>query len=382
MAVLTYKCPNCEGPLKWDGGKKKFICEYCDSAFSEEEIKKLNPDSKEAQEVSREEAEFLGVNVPEAAEPSASGDAESGQAERKTPVSMKAASAVKIYSCPSCGAQIAADPTVAATECFYCGSPVVLSDKFQGSFDPDYVIAFDIDKKKASEIFKEWLKQHKYVPEAFYKDRIDEIKGVYFPYWVYSGKLDSVATGEGRNLNVYRMGDTEYTETSVYEIYQPGSIEINDISCIALKNANKVLCESVIPFKLEKKQDFEPVYMQGYMAEIRDIDKSEIEPQINAEAEEYAKNQITSSIESEFDSVTLDKININTVTEKYSYVMLPVWTLTYKGNDGKIYYFSINGQTGKTCGELPVDNSKLKKLFISIAAPLFVVLMLFFYFVL
>ena len=21
MAVFTYKCPNCEGPLKWNGGK-------------------------------------------------------------------------------------------------------------------------------------------------------------------------------------------------------------------------------------------------------------------------------------------------------------------------------------------------------------------------
>ena len=62
--------------------------------------------------------------------------------------------------------------------------------------------------------------------------------------------------------------------------------------------------------------------------------------------------------------------------------MLPVWTLTYKGEDGKIYYFSINGQTGKTCGVLPVDKSKLNKLFAMVAVPVFIILLIISYFIL
>ena len=32
---------------------------------------------------------------------------------------------------------------------------------------------------------------------------------------------------------------------------------------------------------------------------------------------------------------------------------------SHKGKNGKIYYYTINGQNGKVCGELPVDYKKL-----------------------
>ena len=57
--------------------------------------------------------------------------------------------------------------------------------------------------------------------------------------------------------------------------------------------------------------------------------------------------------------------------EEWSYALLPVWTLTYNDKArGKIYYFALNGQTGKVCGQLPVDNRKLARLFLSIFLPL------------
>ncbi len=40
-------------------------------------------------------------------------------------------------------------------------------------------------------------------------------------------------------------------------------------------------------------------------------------------------------------------------------MLLPIWTITYRANNGKMYYYSMNGQTGKVCGELPVDYKKL-----------------------
>ena len=45
--------------------------------------------------------------------------------------------------------------------------------------------------------------------------------------------------------------------------------------------------------------------------------------------------------------------------EIWSYVLLPVWTITYKGRDGKVYYYSMNGQNGNICGDLPVDRPRL-----------------------
>ena len=42
---------------------------------------------------------------------------------------------------------------------------------------------------------------------------------------------------------------------------------------------------------------------------------------------------------------------------------------------GKIYYFALNGQTGKICGKLPVDRKKIIILFFSVFLPLFLLLM-------
>ena len=45
--------------------------------------------------------------------------------------------------------------------------------------------------------------------------------------------------------------------------------------------------------------------------------------------------------------------------EDWQYVLLPVWVLTYRAGNGKMYYYALNGQTGNVCGILPVDYAKL-----------------------
>ena len=60
----------------------------------------------------------------------------------------------------------------------------------------------------------------------------------------------------------------------------------------------------------------------------------------------------------------------------WKYTLLPVWTLTYKDKrNGRIYYFACNGQSGKICGELPVDRGRLGRLFASIFLPVAAVLL-------
>ena len=61
---------------------------------------------------------------------------------------------------------------------------------------------------------------------------------------------------------------------------------------------------------------------------------------------------------------------------------MPVWTMTYREPGfSKLYYFSLNGQSGKVVGELPVDNGKLLRYFLSIFIPLFIALLALMYFI-
>ena len=41
-----------------------------------------------------------------------------------------------------------------------------------------------------------------------------------------------------------------------------------------------------------------------------------------------------------------------------------------------MYYFALNGQTGKTCGCLPVDKGRLAVLFVSVFVPILVFMLI------
>ena len=52
---------------------------------------------------------------------------------------------------------------------------------------------------------------------------------------------------------------------------------------------------------------------------------------------------------------------------KVHYALLPVWMLSTEWG-GKRYMFAVNGQTGKTVGDLPVNKGKVVKTFAAVAA--------------
>ena len=56
------------------------------------------------------------------------------------------------------------------------------------------------------------------------------------------------------------------------------------------------------------------------------------------------------------------------------YALLPCWVLTYKDKNGKIYPYTLNGQTGNACGELPVSKAKLVLHFLKVAVPIFLII--------
>ena len=77
-----------------------------------------------------------------------------------------------------------------------------------------------------------------------------------------------------------------------------------------------------------------------------------------------------------YSSVQIRKNQADITGETWATALLPVWTVTYNDKArGKIYYFALNGQTGKIWGELPVDQKKLAVLFLSIFIPVCVILL-------
>ena len=183
------------------------------------------------------------------------------------------------------------DDTTAASFCYYCHNPVVLSGRVSGEYLPHKIIPFAIDKKQATEKFLDYVHSKKFVPKAFFnKSQIEKISGVYFPYWMVDMDMEGSLQAEGRNVRVWRSGDTEYTETKIYRVERAGDIHLEDITRNALKKANSKLSSGVLPYDMGKAQDFHMGYLSGFLAEKRDIEKEELKTEVEAEDAEGEEN--------------------------------------------------------------------------------------------
>ena len=255
MGVITYKCPNCGGGLTFNADIQKYRCEYCLSEFSQEELDEIEKKELEKAEKRAEiqENNVITEDVPvetSGTQAVQTEDASENTGRKKTVTSI-------MYICPSCGAQIVTDETTAASFCYYCHNPVVLEEKLQGEFKPDYVLPFQIDKKKAQEIFTQWVGRKKFVPDYFFSPRqIESMTGVYFPYWLYSCKVKGDLQAEGKTVRTWETAGMRYTETKVYDIQRQGDMNVDSVARNALKKANRKLIDGVLPYRLNEKKDF------------------------------------------------------------------------------------------------------------------------------
>jgi len=330
MPVLTYKCKNCSGELLFNPETQKFVCEYCNGSFTQSDLEKLEPkkdETKEAEKISEDTA-------------------------------LKQSEDTNLYTCNSCGAEIVTDSTTAATFCYYCHNPVVLMGRLDGNFLPNRIIPFKINRSSAIDKFVGWTKKKHFVPKDFYsQDQIELLTGVYFPYWLVDSDSKSELTANAKKIRTWTTGKMSYTETSHYSLTRHGDIHLEDVIKTALKKANKKLVESVQPFDEKELQKFSMTFLSGFQAEKRDIEQADLENEVNADIKGYCEALLKGTMQGYSDvTPTYSNTLINNIA--WEYTLLPVWAMTYKYKN-ETFYYAMNGQSGKTCGKLPVDMKKL-----------------------
>lgn len=332
--VITHHCPNCGGPLTFNPSDQKFHCDYCLSIFTVEDIEKF-------------EAKETATTVEDTTAEASSFETTDG-------------SEMDLFLCPSCGAQIVTDHTTAATYCYFCHNPVVLSGRLTGEFLPNKVLPFKIDREKAIADFLAWTKKKRFVPKDFFnQEQIEKMTGVYFPYWVIDAETNGNLTGSGTSLRVWVIGDIEYTETKVYQVFRKGTAKIRQLTKNALtKNLQQKMVEGVQPFPIDRAVDFHTEYLSGFQAEKRDIEIIELADQIQHELGEYTEDLLRDTV-SGYTTFTAKNKSVAIEKQDNHYMLLPVWLVTYQAADKKTYYYAMNGQTGKVSGVLPISNKRL-----------------------
>lgn len=364
MAVVSYKCPNCGGPLTFNPEKQKFSCDYCLSDFDEQELidhyKELdeNLETAVADESVKDEnnRDNNTTNGSESAQ-----DADDNFEQNAV-----------VYTCPSCGAEVMTTDSTAATECYYCHNPVVLGGRLSGKLKPDKIIPFVISREAAIKNFEEMCSKKWFLPHGFFsKKQIEKMTGVYFPYWYHDSEDEVRSTISAKTVDTWQVGRQQYTETKKYELRRNGVTDINNISYGALSKENQMMLNSVHPYDTGDIKDFSMTYLSGFQAEKRDIEMESLRKRAQEDVEEYVRELIKESC-SEYSSVHIESISTKNLNKDWRYTLLPVWVITYKFG-GKIYPYAMNGQTGKMYGSLPASYKRLALLVGIVAAAIIVI---------
>jgi len=333
--LMDYKCPACSGALEFDPATQKMLCPFCGSSYEMAELQGKDAEAAAGEWKSADTGEWDDANVA-------------------------------VYRCESCGGEIVGDDTTAATACPYCGNPVVMAGKVNGEFKPEFVLPFQLEKKAATEKLKQYLAKKKFAPSAFLREnRIQEIRGLYVPVWLYDSDIHACAQFEATRKRTWTQGNTEYTETKYYDVYREGDMSFANVPVDGSTKMPEDLLESVEPFDFGKAVPFQTAYLAGYLADKYDVSMEQGAARVNERMQKSAEDTLRKTVKN-FDSVDSRSARIELMRGVAKYALYPVWVLNtvYRGEK---YTFAMNGQSGKFVGNVPVDSGKLGGLFAGVA---------------
>ena len=335
MAVLQeYKCPACGGALEFDSGIQKMKCPFCDSTFEMEALKELDENLKKS---AGDDSMDWDMNV--------GGEWQDGEEN-----------SLHSYICNSCGGEIVGDDNTAATSCPFCGNPVVMTGQFSGMLKPDFVIPFKLDKQAAKAGLLKHLSGKHFLPKLFKnQNHIDEIKGVYVPFWLFDADVNAHVRYKATKVRVWSDSDYDYTETSFFSIARGGEIAFEHVPVDGSSKMADDLMESIEPYDFKDAVDFQTAYLAGYLADKYDVTAEDSIDRANERVKKSTEQNFAETVTG-YSTITTEDSNIQLSNGKAKYALYPVWLLNTTWH-GKQYTFAMNGQTGKFVGDLPCDKS-------------------------
>ena len=334
--IVQYKCPSCNGIMEFDPKEGKLKCPWCGTMAAEEDLEKQETESGGTEPGS-------GTPVSDQMQHSA------GWGEN--------AQQMQGYKCSSCGAELVADAHTVATRCPYCGNNAVTADPFHETIRPDYVIPFAHTKEEVKQRYREYTQKKRFfLPAAFTNQSyIDEIQGVYVPFWLFSGRAEGEFLFTACDEETTKNGDARETTKTSYDIVRAGSMAFSKVPADASARMPDDLMDSLEPYDYAGMKPFDMSYLPGFLAESFDVG--------DAENEKRAEQRITNSFRLQMEQtvkhkqVRVKEERIHIGEKKTEYALLPVWLLSTKWND-KTFLFAMNGQNGRMTGDLPVNPAK------------------------
>jgi len=284
--------------------------------------------------------------------------------------------------CKNCGANQHIEENYKSLSCIYCGSPLIIEDAYKEEWIlPGAVLPFQIDQKKAFQIFKKWVDGLWFAPNNLKKAAIDpeKTRGLYAPYWTFDAQLYADYTGQrgeyyyvtktvgsGKNRRTVQERRTRWYPAS-------GSVSgfVDDTLIKASNQKTGVIPQKISRWNLKMLKPFDSGYLSGFVTEKYTIPLLDGHNESNKVAEQIADSWARRDIGG--DTQQVSSINMKLSDETFKHILLPVYISTYKFK-GKRYNFFVNGQSGVISGQRPYS---FWKIFFFVFAIIFVIVLIY-----
>jgi len=336
VSIEMHRCPNCgASDVSTDTGTGKLRCKYCKHEF--ENVASNSDDPSKTFE-----------NVK--------GDIVSSGASNIVP----GQDVVATLKCPSCGAEVVVNTAEdLSINCHWCRHVLTASHKIPNGAVPDILLPFSIKKTDAQEKIKTWLAQYKEKCPLVDQLNLDEMQGVYFPYWVVDVKGHMTLEGEAEKTKEPGVAD-------VYEISREFDIYVDDLTIESSEkrlyqdvtaNSNNII-NAILPYDTKNAVAWNPSFLRGFSSEKRDTNIDAMKEYVALQSGDIARRKAKESA-SQYDRGIhwrKEHLSIKGVNWKAAY--LPVWLLAFSNsenqNDKRRYYVAVNARTGEVSGDLPI----------------------------
>lgn len=346
MSVSDHKCPACDAELNFDPKTQKWICEYCGSEYSLQDLK-MEEDNQKKQKQQTKKSSNISYNG---------------------------------YHCPDCGAEIVMDENTSVTECVYCGNTAIINERLEGEFAPKQIIPFKKDKKDAVEAFSCYRKWKWFMPKEFLqKKNIEKISGIYIPFYLYDLDVAARINVQATKSQVWSDRNYRYTRTDYFDVAREGNMTFKMVPTDASKKFPDDIMDSIEPYNYKELVDFDSSYISGFLSEKYDLTIDELSERAERRAEKSAEEALLRDIHGYDTKTVRSSVQKSKRKNSSKYVLLPVWMLNVKYNE-KIYTLAMNGQTGKFIGNVPISKKKVVKYWFGIFFGVSVIALIFNFF--
>ena len=169
-----------------------------------------------------------------------------------------------------------------------------------------------------------------------------------------------------------REGDYDVTDTQHYLVRRAGSVTFKKIPVDASSKMPDENMDSIEPFDYQALKPFSNAYLPGFLADQYDVSVEQSASRADTRCKASCESALRSTVTG-YTTCTPETQTVRIRRGQVQYALLPVWMLHTKWK-GKDYLFSMNGQTGKLTGDLPVSWGRFWAYFAGIAGGLAAVL--------